>query len=200
MKKVVLCGIGGQGILLASSIIGNTLTSKDIPVVVSEVHGMAQRGGEVVSTMSMGGYRGAIAGLGEADVLVGFEPGETYKRLSLVSKEGVVITNTCAIEPPTVFLGLSKYSPVDELIEKMRTVAKRVVAINANDLAYEAGSIIAANIVLLGALARTGVLPVSREDMIQGIKERVPPKFLELNLKAFELGYKAAGEQLEKSN
>ena len=196
MKKVVLCGIGGQGILLASSIIGNVLTEKDIYVVVSEVHGMAQRGGEVVSTMSMGGYKGAIAGLGEADVLVGFEPGETYKRLNLVSPEGVVITNTCAIEPPSVFLGMSKYSPVEELVENMRKMVKQLVALDANTLAVEAGSIIAANIVLLGALARTGVLPVSKEDMIEGIKARVPPKFVDLNLKAFEIGYREAEKQL----
>ncbi|MCD6461735.1 MAG: indolepyruvate oxidoreductase subunit beta, partial [Thermoplasmata archaeon] len=151
-KKIMIAGVGGQGIILASSIIGRVLTAKGIPVLVSEVHGMAQRGGEVRSSISLGGYHGAIPGRGEADVLLGFEPAETYKSLDRVSREGVVLTNTHPIIPPTVPLGLSEYPPVEKILEAIKATGVRLVSLDATAIAREAGSEITTNIVMLGAL------------------------------------------------
>jgi len=196
-KKIVLTGIGGQGIILASTILGHALTREGYDVRISEVHGMAQRGGEVRSTIAIG-YHGAIAGRGEADVILGFEPSETYKVVHLASKDSWIITNTHRIVPTTVSLGKSEYPPTEEILAAIREVNSNLIALDANRMAREAGNEITANVVMLGALSAIEVLPITREAILEETKNRVPPKAVEVNLRSFEAGYGYIKNELGK--
>ncbi len=191
-QRILFTGVGGQGTLLASRLLGEAVMAEGMDVCVSEVHGMAQRGGVVESTVMLGGITGPIISEGEADVLVSFEPLETIRALSRCSKKSIIITNTVPIEPFTVKLGQAEYPDVDHWIGFMRENYATVKALDADELAREAGTAKAVNVVLIGTLAATGVLPVSAEVLKDTIKRTVKQKFVEANLKAFELGFNAA--------
>ncbi len=187
-KKILFTGVGGQGTLLASRLLGQAAMAAGMDVRVSEVHGMAQRGGVVESTVMLGGLKSPIISQGEADVLVSFEPLETIRALNRCSKESVIVTNTTAIVPLTVKLGQAEYPDVDYWLDFMKSNYRRVCALDADELAKESGTKKAVNVVLLGVLMGLGELPVSSEMLMDTIKRQVKPKFVDANLKAFELG------------
>ncbi len=191
-QRILFTGVGGQGTLLASRLLGEVAMAEDMDVCVSEVHGMAQRGGVVESTVMLGGITGPIISDGEADVLVSFEPLETIRALNRCSSRSVIITNTVPIEPFTVKLGQADYPDVDQWIGFMRKNYAAVKALDADSLAREAGTAKAVNVVLLGTLAASGVLPISADRIRDTIERTVKKKFVEANLKAFELGFNAA--------
>ncbi len=186
--RILITGVGGQGTLLASSLLGEAVMAEGLPVRVSEVHGMAQRGGVVESTVMIGGIESPIISEGCADVLVGFEPLETLRALDRCNTNSTIITNTIPIVPFTVELGQAEYPDVDHWINFMKEKYKKVIAYDAATAAKEAGTPKALNVVLLGTLIATGLVPVSAERMAQTIKEKVKPKFVEANLKALEMG------------
>ena len=186
--RILITGVGGQGTLLASSLLGEAVMAEGLPVRVSEVHGMAQRGGVVESTVMIGGIESPIISEGCADVLVGFEPLETLRALNRCNTNSTIITNTIPIVPFTVELGQAEYPDVDHWINFMKEKYKKVIAYDAATAAKEAGTPKALNVVLLGTLIATGLVPVSAERMAQTIKEKVKPKFVEANLKALEMG------------
>jgi indolepyruvate ferredoxin oxidoreductase, beta subunit len=163
-----------------------------IPVNVSEVHGMAQRGGVVESAVVLGGALSSIVSDGEADVLISFEPSETLRALNKCSKETTVITNIIPLMPFTVAVGKGVYPDIKEALNLIRSKVKRLVAINADAIAEEAGSAMAVNIVMLGALAQSNTVPVGRDQMKEALKANLKPKLWDINLKAFDLGYEAA--------
>lgn len=186
--RILITGVGGQGTLLASSLLGEAVMAEGLPVRVSEVHGMAQRGGVVESTVMIGGIESPIISQGYADILVGFEPLETLRALNRCNKESTIITNITPIVPFTVELGQAEYPDVDHWIGFMEENYKKVIAYDAASAAKEAGTPKALNVVLLGTLIATGLVPVSVERMKQTIKEKVKPKFVEANLKALDMG------------
>ena len=188
VKSVMIVGVGGQGTLLASRVLGSAMLSQGVDVKVSEVHGMSQRGGSVVTYVRYGDkvYSPIIA-QGEADVLLAFEALEAARYLPWLKPEGTVVVNTQKMDPMPVVTGVAEY-PKD-ILGKVREQGVKVVALDALGMAEEAGSSKAVNVVLIGAMAKKLDLP--KEVWIDTIKETVPSKFIDMNLKAFELGYNA---------
>ena len=191
-KRVVFIGVGGQGNLLASRLLGEAALSLDIPAVVSEIHGMAQRGGIVESAVLLGDVTSPIVSNAEADVLIGFEPVETLRALSKCNKDTIVITNTHPLPPFTVSVGQGVYPPMDEIMGLIRAKVGKVIALDGNAMAEEAGNSLSLNMVMLGALIGSGSIPVGAEDMKKTISTTTKKAFLESNLKAFDLGMKSA--------
>jgi indolepyruvate ferredoxin oxidoreductase beta subunit len=191
-KRCVFVGVGGQGNLLASNLLGQAALSMGIPVVVSEIHGMAQRGGVVESAVLLGGANSPIVSNGEADVLISFEPLETKRILPKCNKKTLVITNAQPLPPFTVAVGQGKYPPVDEILDKVGKKVGKVVSLNGNDLAEKAGNALSLNMVMLGALIGTGATAVTEKVMKDIIAGSTKKAFLESNLKAFDLGKETA--------
>ncbi len=190
--RILITGVGGQGTLLASSLLGEAAMAEGMPVRVSEVHGMAQRGGVVESTVMLGGLESPLISKGEADVLVSFEPLETLRALNRCSLNTTIISNTSPIVPFTVDLGQAEYPDVEKWTAFLKDTFKNVIAFDAKAVATEAGTSRAVNVVLLGTLIGTGVVPISPDRMRETIRQKVKAKFVEANLKAFELGMKEA--------
>ena len=185
-KSIMIVGVGGQGTLLASRILGSALLSKGYDVKVSEVHGMSQRGGSVVTYVKYGEkVYSPVIGEGEADLILAFEQLEAARWLSCLKKDGKVVVNTQKIDPMSVVIGDSIYP--DGVIDAIKNAGATVVELDALPLAVEAGSPKAVNVVLIGAMAKN--TDIDKEIWLDAVKACVPEKFLELNLKAFELGY-----------
>ena len=183
--NVMIVGVGGQGTLLASRIIGNIVIDLGYDVKVSEVHGMSQRGGSVVTYVKYGEkIYSPIIDKGEADVILAFEMLEAYRALPYLNKNGKIIANTQQINPMPVITGAAKYP--ENIDKKLEHVAK-CEFVDALDLAKKAGNIKAVNVVLIGVFAKESDIPYDK--WIEVIKKTVPAKLLEVNLKAFELGY-----------
>ena len=187
--RVHIIGVGGQGTLLATGLVGEAALLAGVNVNVSEVHGMAQRGGVVESAVTMGEVMSPIVSDGEADILLGFEPSETLRAASKCSKDTTVITNSHPLAPFTVAMGKGVYPDVEEALGKMRKRVKKLVAIDANGYAHKAGTVLSLNMVMLGAMAKHADLPIAAAHLKQAIKEKTDAKFLDMNLKAFDLGY-----------
>jgi indolepyruvate ferredoxin oxidoreductase beta subunit len=192
-KRLVIVAVGGQGNLLASSVLGEAALLCGIPLNMSEIHGMAQRGGVVESALVFGDAKSTIISDGEADILVGFEPSETLRALNKCNANTVVITNLAPLMPYTVNIGQGVYPDLKELQELIRNKTARLIAFNAAALAEEAGNSLSVNMVLLGALIQTGVLPLSVDEVKEAMKTKTKKAFLDSNLKAFDLGFSAAG-------
>ncbi len=197
-KRLIIVAVGGQGNLLASKVLGEAALISDIPVKMSEIHGMAQRGGVVESAIVFGDAKSTIISDGEADILVGFEPSETLRALNKCSKETVVITNTSPLPPFTVGIGIGTYPDMDELQRLIKEKTSQLIAFDASSLANQAGNPMSLNIVLLGALIQTGILPLSAENIKHAIRTTTKQAFVETNIKAFELGFSAAENAMEK--
>ena len=193
--RVILVAVGGQGNLLASSVLGEAALLSQIPVRMSEIHGMAQRGGVVESAMVFGDARSPVISDGEADVLVGFEPSETLRALRKCNAGSVVITNLEPLPPFTVAIGKGVYPDLNELQSLIRAKTAKLIAIDAVKLAREAGNELSVNMVLLGALIQTGKLPVQAETVKEVIRIKTKQAFVESNIKAFELGFLAAQQE-----
>lgn len=191
-KRVVFIGVGGQGNLLASRLLGEAALALNIPSVVSEIHGMAQRGGIVESAVLLGDVTSPIVSDTEADVLIGFEPVETLRALGKCNKDTLVITNTRPLPPFTVSVGQGTYPPVDDIMGLIHAKVGKVIALDGNAMAEEAGNPLSLNMVMLGALIGSGAIPVGAEDMKKTISTTTKKAFLESNLKAFDLGMKSA--------
>ncbi|MCQ2454651.1 MAG: indolepyruvate oxidoreductase subunit beta [Clostridia bacterium] len=184
-KSIMIVGVGGQGTLLASRILGNTVIREGYDVKVSEVHGMSQRGGSVVTYVKYGEkvYSPTID-KGEADLILAFEMLEAARALPFLKKGGTIIANTSRINPMPVITGEQEY-PAD-LDKKIEQKAK-LIKLDALSVAMNAGNIKTVNVVLIGVLAKNSEIPY--EKWVESLKETVPEKLLEVNLKAFDLGY-----------
>ena len=183
--NIMIVGVGGQGTLLASRILGNVAIKQGYDVKVSEVHGMSQRGGSVVTYVKYGEkVHSPIIDKGEADLILAFESLEAMRALPFLKKGGRMIANTQKMNPMPVITGAMSY-PED--IEKKIAEKIDLVAVDALSLAEQAGTIKAVNVVLIGLLAAS--MDVDKEVWIDVIRQTVPERFIDLNLKAFELGY-----------
>ncbi|KPA13992.1 indolepyruvate ferredoxin oxidoreductase, beta subunit [Candidatus Magnetomorum sp. HK-1] len=189
--RLIIVAVGGQGNLLASRVLGEAAMDANIPIGMSEIHGMAQRGGVVESALIFGDAKSTIISDGEADVLVGFEPSETLRALKKCHTKSYVITNMEPLPPFTVNIGKGEYPDLKNLTAFIKQKTDRLFSLNATELARQAGNILAVNIVLLGALTATKVLPLTKQQMQDAIRKTVKKAFIDINLNAFELGEKA---------
>lgn len=182
----MIVGVGGQGTLLASRILGNAVISEGYDVKVSEVHGMSQRGGSVVTYVRYGEkVNSPIIDKGGADIILAFEELEALRALPFLGKDGKIIVNTQNIDPMPVITGAASYP--EHIIDSLKAAGADVTAVNALDLAIKAGNMKSVNVVLIGVMAKNTAIP---ENVWKDtIRSTVPEKFLEANLKAFELGY-----------
>lgn len=187
-KNIMIVGVGGQGSLLASKLLGHLLMEQGYDVKVSEVHGMSQRGGSVVTYVRYGDkVNSPVIDEGEADYIVSFELLEAARWMSFLREGGQVITSTQQIDPMPVIVGAAEYP--EDLVDKMKATGAKVDAMDALALAEQVGSAKAVNIILMGRLSKYFDLP--DEAWQASIKACVPPKFLEMNQRAFELGRNA---------
>ncbi|HML78240.1 indolepyruvate oxidoreductase subunit beta [Geobacter sulfurreducens] len=185
ITNILLVGVGGQGILLASEILSEAFMLAGFDVKKSEIHGMSQRGGSVVSHVRYGKeVHSPIVPEGEGDILFGFELMETYRYLPLLRKGGTVVANDLRISPPSVLLGQANYP--DDLPDRIRALFPDFLLVDGQHLAAEAGNVRAANTVLLGAVAKR--LDIPDECWHKALERMVPSKALDVNRKAFQLG------------
>lgn len=185
-QNVMIVGVGGQGSLLASKLLGKLLTEEGYDVKVSEVHGMSQRGGSVVTYVRFGDkvYSPVIA-QGEADFIVSFEKIEAARYASTLKKDGKIIVNSQMIDPMPVITGAAQYP--ENVLEELKEKGVFVDEIDALSLAVEAGNPKSVNIVLMGRLAKH--FHIDYDKWVNAIRESVKPRFVDVNIKAFELGY-----------
>jgi indolepyruvate ferredoxin oxidoreductase beta subunit len=188
--NIVLAGVGGQGTLLAGEIIGTAAVKEGLNVRVSEIHGMAQRGGAVVSNVRIGdGVFASTLVEGQANVLLGFEPLETLRNLKSASEKTIVIVSTQRIPPTELTAKNTAYPTIEEVLNKIHLFTSKAVVVEAAELARKAGNRLAQNSVLLGALAAVEGFPMNAESLVEALRELVPKKHVEVNVKAFELGH-----------
>lgn len=182
----MIVGVGGQGTLLASRVLGNVALKMQWDVKVSEVHGMSQRGGSVVTYVKMGPkIYSPLVEKGEADVILAFEKLEAFRWADYLKSDGQMLINDQRIDPMPVIIGKAKYP--ERITETLAAKAPGTIAIDALKIAKKCGNIKAVNIVLLGFLAKSA--PIPKPVWLEAIREVVPLKVLDVNMKAFEAGY-----------
>lgn len=183
---LVIAGVGGQGVILISDVIGRATVLAGKPVCGAETHGMAQRGGSVINHTRIGCRYSPLVAARSADLLVALEPAEALRFSHYLSPQGVALVNTRPVLPVTVTTGQAAYPPLEVLIERLGQRCGKVIAMDATGLAERAGTAQAMNVVMLGALSR--YIPLSEELIIEALSRVVPERFLEANKKAFALG------------
>lgn len=195
--RIYFTGVGGQGTLTATTLLARTALQAGLDVVAGEVHGMAQRGGVVESTVVLGGAQSPTISDNCADILLAFEPMEAVRALSKANADTIVITNTAPVVP---FIpgGSAAYPPVDDLLACLRAKVGRVIAFDARKESLEAGNPLGLNMVMLGALYGAADMPLTKESQMEAIRKNGKPAFVESNLNCFERGFKAASEETAK--
>jgi len=184
--SIMIVGVGGQGQLLASRVIGDAALKSNFDVKVSEVHGMSQRGGSVVTYVKMGSkIYSPLIEKNEVDIIIAFEQLEAMRWIGYLREKGRMIVNTQKIDPMPVITGIAKYP--DNIINQIKSIYGNTVAIDALTIAKESGNIKSVNMVLLGVMASS--IDIDKEVWISSIRDIVPKKFIDVNIKAFEAGY-----------
>ena len=185
-KNIILCGVGGQGTILASRLIAAGAMKRNIPVKTAETIGMAQRGGSVFSHLRVGEGAGSpMIGKAKADLIIAFEPAEAVRQLPFLKKGGSVVVSNRPIMPVSAMIGASKYD-VNEVLAYLRANVANLTEIDSDKAAEQLGSSKVLNVVLLGAAVRSGELGLEERDIIEAIHERLPEKFHELNERALK--------------
>ncbi|MFO7996757.1 MAG: indolepyruvate oxidoreductase subunit beta, partial [Dehalococcoidia bacterium] len=173
--NILITGVGGQGVILMSELLGKAAIDDGLTVRGSEILGMAVRGGSVTSIIRVGeDVYGPLIPTGKCDIIIGMEPSEALRTAGFLSKSGMVILNTVPIVPFTVSLGQSGYPSLEQVLEKLNTITSKIIQLDANQIAREAGSLLAANVVMLGALFGTELLPLKIPTIKEGIEARFP--------------------------
>ncbi len=187
--RIFFTGVGGQGTLLATRLVGEAALAEGLPVTMSEIHGMAQRGGVVESSVVIGKVFSPTIPDGEADILMAFEPLEALRAIPKCHAGSLIIASTAPIVPFTVAVGQSTYPEVAELEQAIKEKVSNLFWLDAVELARKAGSERASNTVLVGVLAGTGRLPIVRHSWEEALKKTLPSRLVEINRQAFEAGY-----------
>lgn len=196
--NIIIAGVGGQGVILMSELLGNAAVADGLNVRGSEVLGMAVRGGSVSSTIRLGdGVLAPLAPTGKADVLVGMEPVEVLRNIAYLWQSSLVIINTEKVVPFTVAIGESTYPKIETIIEKLSSASDRIIQLSAVQIAREAGSPQSANVAMLGALFGNGQIPIKIETIKEQIQSRFSVKLAPVNIRAFDLGYQACQKALK---
>ena len=187
-KNILLCGVGGQGTILASRLIASAAMAKGIPIKTAETIGMAQRGGSVFSHVRIGeGANAPLIAKGDVDLIIGFEPGETVRQLPFLRKGGAVVVSRRAVMPVSAMIGQSSYD-AEAMIRYLEEHVEHLTVVDADLAAEELGSARTLNVVLLGAALASGELGLTEEDLEGAIRERVPERFRDLNMRALAWG------------
>ncbi|MBE6512178.1 MAG: indolepyruvate oxidoreductase subunit beta [Methanobrevibacter olleyae] len=194
--SIYISGVGGQGIIKTSVIIGEAAMLEGYDVVMSEIHGMSQRGGSVSTELKIGNFKSSIVEEGKADLILAFEPIEVLRGLNKANKDTTLIFNTFPIVPSTLTQTGETYPEIDDIISNLKDNFDSVYPIEGNGLAVDAGSILSLNMVLLGACVANDDFPLSKETVETAMKNNLAPKFHEMNLKAIENGYNAIKDSL----
>jgi indolepyruvate ferredoxin oxidoreductase beta subunit len=195
--NILITGVGGQGVILMSELLGKAAVADKLKVRGSEILGMAVRGGSVTSIIRIGeDVYGPLIPTGKCHTLVGMEPSETLRNISYLSRSSLVIVNTAVTVPFTVSIGESKYPSLEEILKQLAKASGKIVQLDAAKLAQAAGNRLATNIVMLGALFGTDQLPIKVATIKETIEERFPAKLAPVNIKAFDLGYEACRQVL----
>jgi indolepyruvate ferredoxin oxidoreductase beta subunit len=196
--NILITGVGGQGVILMSELLGKSAVKDGLKVRGSEILGMAVRGGSVTSVIRLGeNVYGPLIPIGSCDVLIGMEPSEALRNITYLSKSSVVIINIAVTIPFTVAIGESKYPSLEEIVSNLSDVSANVIKLDAAQLAQESGSLLTTNIVMLGALFGTNKLPIGLETIKEAILIYFPTKTVSMNIKAFDLGYQAYQKALQ---
>lgn len=189
-RNCLLCGVGGQGVVLASRLIAYAAMEQGDFVRTTETIGMAQRGGSVVSHVRAGEeVHSPLIPAGGADVILAFEPGEAVRCLPYLKEGGLVITNSRIVKPVTASLGGSSYSG-GEMLDYLKKKAGQVIVVDGDEICRRAGSAKVLNVALLGAAAKSGALGISMDEMLEAVRKNVKEKYIALNEKALKLGGK----------
>lgn len=192
--RIFFTGVGGQGTLLATRMVGEAALAEGLPVTMSEIHGMAQRGGVVESSVVIGKVFSPTIPDGEADILMAFEPLEALRAIPKCHTGSLIIASTAPIVPFTVAVGQSTYPEVAELEQAIKEKVSNLLWLDAVELARKAGSERASNTVLVGVLAGTGRLPIARRSWEEALQKTLPSRLVEINRQAFEAGYTVGTE------
>ncbi len=188
--SIYICGVGGQGIIKTSTIIGEAGMNDGLNVVMSEIHGMSQRGGSVSTEIKIGEYKSSIIEDNTADMILGFEPSEVVRGLSKANKDTCLVFNTHPIVPAQI-AGTNSYPSLDSIKNSLKENYNNVYPVDGNHYAEEAGSILSLNMVLLGSAVAVNSFPIEKDRIIEAMKNNLNEKFHKMNLKAFESGYNA---------
>lgn len=194
--SIYISGVGGQGIIKTSVIIGEAAMLEGYDVVMSEIHGMSQRGGSVSTELKMGNFKSSIVEESKADLILAFEPIEVLRGLNKANKDTTLIFNTFPIVPSTLTQTGETYPEIDDIVKNLKDNFDSVYPIEGNGLAIDAGSILSLNMVLLGACVANDDFPLSKETVETAMKNNLSPKFHDMNLKAIENGYNAIKDKL----
>ncbi|WP_290595742.1 MULTISPECIES: indolepyruvate ferredoxin oxidoreductase subunit beta [unclassified Archaeoglobus] len=189
--NIVIVGVGGQGALTTSGILARAAMRAGLNVITAETHGMAQRGGSVEVHVRLGDVKAPLIPEGGADVMIALEPSEAIRYAKFLNNKSVVILNTRKIIPPSVTAGTGTYPELDEILAELRRITPRVIAVNASEIAEKAGNILATNVVVVGMLLGYFPMPFKLEHVEEVIREVMPDKIVDLNLKALKMGYEA---------
>ena len=194
--SIYISGVGGQGIIKTSVIIGEAAMLEGYDVVMSEIHGMSQRGGSVSTELKIGNFKSSIVEESKADLILAFEPIEVLRGLNKANKDTTLIFNTFPIVPSTLTQTGETYPEIEDIVKNLKDNFDSVYPIEGNGLAVDAGSILSLNMVLLGACVANDDFPLSKETVETAMKNNLAPKFHEMNLKAIENGYNAIKDKL----
>ena len=189
--RIHFAGVGGQGTLTATTLLSKTALDEGLDVVSGEIHGMAQRGGVVESTLLIGGWQSPVISHGEADIVLGFEALETYRAIPYLTSNGYVLSSTDFLPPPGVSAGREVCPPLDIIKKAVTECSRQAWFIPCQELGLKAGTIQCANTVLLGALAATNLLPFGTEALKKAIARHLPEKLVPANTLAIDLGASA---------
>lgn len=187
--KIYICGVGGQGIIKTSIVIGEATMKSNLGVVMSEIHGMSQRGGVVSTELKIGDYLSPIIEEGSADLLIAFEPMEALRWISKTDKDTYVIVNTYPIWPFNIQGSSVPYPEVPAILEELESKVQKVFAMDAHKMAKDAGHILSLNMVMLGGAAAISGFPIKKEVILESMHENLPQKSIPINLKAFKGGF-----------
>ena len=188
--NIYICGVGGQGIIKTSIVIGEAAMKSGMGVVMSEVHGMAQRGGVVSTELRIGDSKSPIIENGSADLLIAFEPMEALRAVSKASKETYVVVNNSPIMPFNIIGSEVPYPEISDILDELESKVKNVFALDAEKIAKESGHILSLNMVMLGGATAVSNFPIEKEAILKSMKANLPQKSIPINSKAFEEGFK----------
>lgn len=187
--NIVICGVGGQGTILASKVIAQTALRFNLNVRIGETHGMSQRGGTVISHVRIGDkVYGALTPEGHGDLMLAFEPVESLRYINYLKKDSYIVLNSHPLIPTSVNAGMAIYPSFSEINSKLKEITENIISLDATEIAHNAGSIISLNMVIIGATTKVPTFPFPKNEISKTINELVKPRFIEINKKAFEAG------------
>ena len=187
--NIYICGVGGQGIIKTSIVIGEAAMKSNMGVVMSEVHGMAQRGGVVSTELKIGDSKSPIIEKSSANLLIAFEPMEALRAVSKASEDTYVVVNTSPIMPFNIIGSEVPYPKISDILNELKSKVKCVFALDAEKAAKDAGHILSLNMVMLGGATAVSGFPLKKEAILKSMRENLPQKSIPINLKAYETGF-----------